>query len=257
MEQTSQVIAISWLEGRVAAFKSMSQVEKAYAFGMFLCVIGILMLAVRVNQAIATPVFWGAGLFLFVALAREAYVIVVGHLESTWAKWLMVPAAVMVSAYSLGSAANIVNAATGQDPGVFPRATAFMAPIAAIPALALFVSVLAGIALFMMFVAWAAQLSSKDKKKAGRAWMWLGRIGGAFATMSFVSPVLVTESSFGQGVEEVAGWMAQGLDMHTDQACAAGKWDRVLRINDELVVVARRTHAGLMFQRQSCPLGAE
>jgi hypothetical protein len=257
MGQTSRVIATAWLGGRVAAFKSMSQVEKAYAFGMVLCAIGILMLVVRVNQAIAGPLFWGAGLFLFGALAREAYVIVVGHLESVWAKWLLVPVAVMVSAYSLGSAANIVNAASGQDPGLFPRTTAFMAPVAAIPALALLVSVLAGIALTMMFFAWASQLSSKDKTKAGRAWVWLGRIGGAFATISLVSPVIVEESGFGQSVEKVAGWMAQGLDMHSDQACAAGEWDRVLRVNDELVVVARRTEAGLRFRRELCSLRAE
>lgn len=257
MEQTIQVIAISWLRGRVAAFKSMSQVEKAYAFGMVLCAIGIILLAIKVDQAFVGPFFWGAGLFLFGALAREAYVIVVGHLESAWVKWLIVPLAVMVSAYSLGSAANIINTATGQDPGLFPRASAFMAPIAAIPALALFVSVLAGIALFTMFFAWATQLSSKDKNKAGRSWLWLGRIGGAFATMSLISPVIAAESGFGQGVETLASWMVQGLDMHRDQACAAGEWERVLRVNDELVVVARRTERGLTFRREICTLSAQ
>lgn len=140
---------------------------------------------------------------------------------------------------------------------MFPRATAFMAPIAAVPAIALLVSVLAGFALFMMFFAWATQVSSQDKKKAGRAWLWLGRIGGAFATLSLVSPAIVAESGFGQRVEKVAGWMAQGLDMYVDPACAAGEWDRVSRINDELVLVSRRTDTGLTFLRESCPLGTQ
>lgn len=257
MWQRGWEAATFWFTARIAAFKSMSQIEKSYAAGILLSGIGVFLLVVRLPPMMAAPLFWGAGPFLFIALSRESYLVVAEHLEAAWVKWLMVPIAVMVSAYSLGSAANIVNAATGQDPGLFPRATAFMAPIAAVPAFALLVSVLAGVALLMMLFAWMMQLSSKDKIRAGRAWLWLGRLGGAFTVVVLMSPLTMAESSFGRFVEKAAGWVAQGLDMHVDQACAAGEWDRILRMNDELVLVVRRIDDDLVFRREECALRAE
>lgn len=254
MGQASDLIGTSWLRQRVDAFNSMNQVEKAYAVGMILCAIGILAPAVRGAQAVSGPFLWAGGLFLVAALAREAYVIVEAHLEALWIKWLMVPLALMVGAYSLGSAANIVNTATGQDPGFFPRATAFMAPIAAIPAFALLVSVLASLALLIMFFAWLNQIASKEKSRGGGAWLWFGRIAAALATMSMVWPTIAAESGFGHGVERVARFVVQGLDMHFDQACAVSDMDRLVRINDELVVIARRTDGGVVFRRERCVL---
>lgn len=257
MEQASEGIGTSWVGRRLEAFNSVSHVGKAYAVGMLLCAIGILVPASDGAQALSGPFLWAGGLFLVAALTREAYVIVSPHVQSAWSKALMVPVAVMVGAYSLGSGANIVNAATGQNPDLFPRATAFMAPIAAIPAFALLVTVLAGAALLIMSLAWINEISSKNKSKGGRAWLWLGRIAAALATMSLVSPAFLAESGFGQGIEKVAGWMAHGLDMHTDSTCGAGEWSRVARINDELVVVARKAESGLVFRREQCSLNAE
>lgn len=257
MDEVQPRASRPWPMRLVDGFKALSQVEKAYVLGMTLCAVAIFMPLAGVEHPVVLSIFLLAGLLLCGALAREAYVLIVRHLESTLSKWLMVPAAVMVSAYSLGSAANIVNMATGHDPGLFPRATTFMAPVSAIPALAFFVSVLAGIALLVMFFAWGSQLSSKDRKRSSKAWVWLGRIGGALATLSLISPLAVEQSSFGRFVETTAGWMAQGLDMHVDRTCATGELDRVLRMNDELVLVARRTDEGLVFRREECALQSE
>lgn len=257
MDEVQPKVSRPWPMRLVDGFKALTQVEKAYALGMALCAVAIFVPLAGVERPVVLSIFLLAGLLLCGTLAREAYVLIARHLESTLSRWFMVPAAVMVSAYSLGSAANIVNAATSQDPGLFPRATAFMAPVAAIPALALLVSVLAGVALLVMFFAWGTQLSSKDRNRSSKAWIWLGRIGGALATLSLISPLTVERSSFGRFVETAAGWMAQGLDMHIDRACSADEWDRVLRMNDELVLVSRRTEDGLVFLREECALKSE
>ena len=257
MDDVQPKVSRPWPLRLVDSFKALSQVEKAYAVGLALCAVAIFVPLAGVERPVVLSIFLLAGLLLCGTLAREAYLLIVRHLESTLAKWLMVPAAVMVSAYSLGNAANIVNTATGQDPGLFPRATTFMAPVSAVPALAFFISVLAGMALLAMFFAWGSQLSSKDRKRSSKAWVWLGRIGGALGTLSLMSPLAVEQSSFGRFVETAAGWMAQGLDMHVDRTCATGEWDRVLRINDELVLVARRTDDGLVFRREECALQSE
>lgn len=257
VDEVQLKVSRPWSLGLVDGFKALSQVEKAYVVGMALCAVAVFVLLAGIERPVVLSIFLLAGLLLCGSLAREAYVFIVRQLEATLSKWLMAPAAVMVSAYSLGSAANIVNMATGQDPGLFPRATAFMAPVAAIPALALLVSVLAGVALLLMFFAWGTQLSSKDRKRSAKAWIWLGRIGGALATLSLISPLAVEKSSFGRFVETAAGWMGQGLDMHVDRVCATGEWDRVLRIDDELVLVAHRTDNGLVFRREECALQSE
>lgn len=256
MDKKQQSISGAWYLRPLQGFNALSQVEKAYVIGIGICGIALLLSLIGARHHAGLPALLAA-LILCSALAREAYVLVVKHLESPLSKWFMVPAAVMVSAYSLGSAANFVNTATGQDPSLFPRAVTFIAPVAAIPVLALFVSLLASISLLVMLFAWGTQRSSKDKKRSSRAWLWLGRMGGAFVTLSLSSTLAVEESSFSRFVEKTAGWPALGLDMHVDRACASDEWDRVLRINDELVLVASKRGDGIIFRRQVCALQAE
>lgn len=250
-------ISSAWLMRPMEGFNALGQIEKTYVVGMALCLVGILGSMVGAKDPFVPSIFLLAGLLLCGALACEAYAFVVRQLASTLFKWLMVPAAVMVSAYSLGSAANILNSATGQDPGLFPRATAFMAPIAAIPALALLLSLLVGIALLGMILAWGTLLSWNNNNRPSKELILLGRIGGAFATLCLISHLTVEESRFERFVEEAAGWIAQGMDMHVDRTCASGDWDRVLRINEDLVLVASRIDDGLVFRRATCALSAD
>lgn len=238
--------------------QSLSVPAKGYllgsAFLAFVAALGLL----GATQETARLLLWLAGIVYATTLIHEIYLVVAPHAERLWFRWLLAPPIVlMVGAYSLGSAASIVNAATGQDPGLFPRATAFMAPIAALPAMALIaLMVLVPSLLFVLF-AWMAQLSSKDSTTTLRAWRWLGRFAGVFSLIAFVSPLVDADSKFQDITKGWAGWIAQGLDMHTDHSCAEGEWDRVLRINETLVVVSRRTEQGLEFQRVRCALDVE
>jgi hypothetical protein len=167
---------------------------------------------------------------------------------------MMVPLAIMVSAFSLGSAANMINAATGQDPGLFPRTITLMAPIAAIPAIALIAVIGLGISTLLLLFLWGTQVTSRNSVRAAKGWIWLARLLAVFATMVVISPAIEAESGFNQLSQGAAGWMVQVLDMHADPTCGPGKRDRVRRINDDLVVVARRTKIGLVFRRERCPL---
>src|SRR3546814_16088771 len=80
------------------------------------------------------------------------------------------------------------------------------------------------------------------------------RLIAAFSAIAFVSPAVETKSGFHTGVREWAPRLAAGLDMHVDPQCGPAPSDRVKRLNDNLVVLAQQTHAGLVFRRVECPI---
>lgn len=246
-----------WLRKRIEAIRRLGFVERTYALGGLALGLSLLLDFCGVDKPLGAAIAWFGAAALCFALAREVYVLALTQVNAAWFKWLMVPVGTMVAAVSIGSASSVVNAATGQDPSVFKLSVAFMAPVAAIPAVAFVVSVFAGVCVMGMLLAWGSQLASRDARRSARAWMWFARAGGAFATLALASPLVEASSGFHTSQVKWAGWMAQGLDMYVDKSCARGEWDRVKRINDELVIVVRRSNEGLDFRREKCPLSAD
>src|SRR3546814_12663395 len=96
----------------------------------------------------------------------------------------------MGGALALGESARFVNLATGQDPELFPRATTFLAPIAALPILGFVAIVLLAFSIMAFMFTWGAQLGSKDRARERRAWFWFARLIAAFSAIAFVSPAV-------------------------------------------------------------------
>lgn len=246
-----------WLTKRIEAIGRLGFVERAYALGGLALGLSLLLDFCGADTPLGAAIAWSGAAALCFALAREVYALVLTQVNAAWFKWLMVPVGTMVAAFSIGSASSVVNAATGQDPSAFKLSVAFMAPVAAIPAVAFFVSVFAGLCVMGMLLAWGSQLASRDAKRSARAWIWFTRTGGAFATLALASPLVEANAGFHAFQVKWAGWMAQGLDMYSDKSCADGNWERVKRINDELVIVVRRSNDGLSFRKEKCPLRAD
>src|SRR3546814_6970895 len=107
----------------------------------------------------------------------------------------MVPVLVMGGALAIGESARLVNLATGQDPELFPRATTFLAPIAALPILGFVAIVLLAFSIMAFMFTWGAQLGSKDRARERRAWFWFARLIEAFSAIAFVSPAVEARTS--------------------------------------------------------------
>lgn len=183
--------------------------------------------------------------------------VIVRFADAAWAKWLTVPILVMGGALALGMAAGLVNAATAQDPEIFPRAITFLAPMAALPLVAMITIFLSFFAIVAFMLAWGDQLSSRDPAVERRAWFWLWRLFAAICFVAVVSPVVEAKSGFQRSMHQLASWSAAHLDMHRDPICGPREGDRVRRLNDELVVVAREFPTGTVFRRVACPLTAQ
>lgn len=248
----------AWLGQRMAALRGLSFVEGTYLVGLALALLTVVAPLTGIDQEIASPVVWASAAILAFGLAQEVYAKVRANADSHWFKWLMVPVAIMVAALSLGSASGVVNEATGLDPSHFPRAVSFMAPLAALPVLAIFGVIGLVIGLVAMTLTWMIQLAltKAGERPKDRGWKWFGRIGGAICAMMLITPVTEPGSAFGQKTKDLAAWMAQGLDMHKDPQCGPGELDRIVRVNDALVVRVVRGDQGLTFRREVCPLSA-
>src|SRR3546814_15705660 len=125
----------------------------------------------------------------------------------------------MGGALALGESARFVNLATGQDPELFPRATTFLAPIAALPILGFVAIVLLAFSIMAFMFTWGAQLGSKDRARERRAWFWFARLIAAFSAIAFVSPAVETKSGFHTGVCAWPLLFAAGLQLLVDTQC--------------------------------------
>jgi len=253
----SQTDALARCLGRMRSLLALRPAEKAYVLGSTLLLVALAGAVLPVDDAPFLSIGWVGGLVLTLALACETYLLIARVADAAWAKWLMVPVLVMGGALALGESARLVNLATGQDPELFPRATTFLTPIVALPILGFVAIVLLAFSVIAFMFTWGAQLGSKDHARGRRAWFWFARLIASFAAMAFVSPAIETKSGFHTGVREWAPRLAAGLDMHVDPQCGPAPSDRVKRLNEDLVVLARQSSAGLVFRRVECPLAPQ
>lgn len=251
----TSALALGW--GRMRSLMALRPAEKAYVLGSTLLLVAFVGVVLPVDDAFFLGIGWVGGLVLALALACEAYLLIVRVADAAWAKWLTVPVLVMGGALAIGEAARMVNLATNQDPELFPRATTFLAPIAALPILGFVTVVLLALSLLACIFTWGAQLGSKDQARERRAWFWFARFIACFAAIAFVSPTVETESGFHNGVRQWTPRLAAGLDMYVDPQCETSPSDRVKRLNDDLVVLAQQTPEGLVFRRVECPLAPQ
>jgi hypothetical protein len=193
-----------------------------------------------------------------IAFVIEGYRWLVAKLEAPLAKWLTGIAGVMAAALATGAASATLAVATGQDPSAFNTATAFLAPLSFVPILATLIIAGGLLVLIFCFIGSLAKHSlSRAKLKRFDVLLLFARGIGIVGVSSAASQVISPPMQFNDGLEATARYSAFFLDMVPDRTCAPTEGDRVARINDSLVIIARMTDDGLQFVRKDCAITAE
>lgn len=227
---------------------------RLYQLGFWLILLSIVLTSSTRTRAIAydAPLFlgcilWGA------AFLREAYVWMVPKLSWPLVKITVGAIGVTAAAAATGVSRSAVSEATGQDAAHFGTTIALLAPLSFIPVLVTILSLM-GIVALPLAMLWALT-------KAGQSGMSflvkLARVGGAAGIVLGAGSLMSSTNSLAPVMNWVAGYSAYGFDMRKDIGCAPTEGDRVVRINDDLVIVGRITEAGPRFVRNECPLVAE
>lgn len=241
------------------AMSDLSIPERFYVAGAAALGLGIaiaMFSAGSPNQA-ANLMVWTCGLIWSGTLAYEAYQLIVKFAASRLVKWMAIPVLGMGSAAALGQSAYLINEATGQDPNFFPRALAFMTPIAALPLVGLLAVVLLIVSLFVTPLFGMQQICSVDPLRSKKAWIWMPRFFALVASLILVLSAFDADSGLDATSKQWAARVVEALDMHTDPECGGSEGARVKRISDALVVRATEANGEAVFKRYSCVLGPQ
>lgn len=243
------------LKTRWAGIRPIGQV---YLIAVACFLIGATIFLVHSNHD-AARIGCYLSFFLFAAgFLREAYAWILPKLQLPLVKLLVAAGSVTAAAAATGVSRMAVNEATGQDPAAFATTVAFLVPISFVPVLA------ALIAIAGAFVIPGTILGSLGK--AMITWskptdldviLSLARVIGCLAVITSAASLLSATSFLFPAMEWLAGRSALTFDLQPNKACGEVKGDRVLRLNDELVIVGRVTNDGVQFVRRACPLSAE
>lgn len=190
------------------------------------------------------------------ALATEIYSWIARRAEKLAFKVTFAILSVMAIAIATGAAMSYVAVATGQEPTAFKTATAFLAPLAFFPILAF---VLAVLALFGMPIALLLSIGKDAPNGAtphGDAMRLMGRLMGLVTLVAVLLTIPTASSGVDAKLKDLAAYSAYFLDMQPHASCGLADGDRVVRINDQIVVVGRLTDSGVAFVRRACPLAA-
>lgn len=157
-------------------------------------------------------------------------------------------AAMVVLVATAGNDATLA-AVTGQDPGSFKVAQRLLS-VFATAQLACFLAAVAGlIGIPVLFLALMASL-----KKGAFNWEVLPRLLGYLFMVFAAWTNAADEGPLAALHRSIAAQAAYSLDMHEDRSCSPIEGDRVMRLNDDLVIVARPTDEGIAFRRVACKL---
>lgn len=254
--------ATSIKPGLLARFKTwwagIRPTAQVYLIALACFVISVTVFSVHLNHD-AARIGCYLSFFLFAAgFLREAYVWILPKLQLPLVKLLVAAGSVTAAAAATGVSRMAVNEATGQDPAAFATTVAFLVPISFVPVLAALIAI-AGV-----FVIPGTILGSLGK--AMITWskpadldviLSLARIIGCLAVITSAASVLSAKSVLFPTMEWLAGHSALMFDLQPNKFCSEFKEDRVLRLNDSLVIVGRVTDDGVQFVRRACPLSAE
>ena len=142
--------------------------------------------------------------------------------------------------------------ATGQDPGSFKVAQKLLLVLGAGQAASIVTAVLGILGVPVLFFALMTDVKEKTVN-----WKIIPRLIGYVVVMVSAYNSASEEGPFVAIQRSVAAQAAYRLDMHEDRTCSSVDGDRVVRINDDLVIVARPTDEAIVFRRIACKLAAQ
>jgi hypothetical protein len=209
-------------------------------------------------EHLATAVALYTGSFtVSAAFILEAYLWIVPKLEHRLVKLLATAVGVMALAAATGLSRLAVNEATGQQATHFSSAVGFLVPLSFIPVLAFFL-LIGGFVASLPLMVWGLGTAILRRKLSDLDFfVLLSRVFAAFSIVLLVGAAMPSPTRTPAWMKWLAGYSALVLDTEVNQACAEHSEDRVVRVNDGLVIVARQTSDGPQFVRRACPLVAE
>lgn len=251
MEDDVQVPAARFPRLR-AWWGSMAGPARLYCGGWALAVAGFVVMMVHGMGVISDVVFMTGMACCAIGFVVDAYLWGLQRLNPHLMKVVSSVLGVMAAAAAAGDSAWTVSEATGQDPAHFKTTIAFLTPLSFMPILGA-AALLCGILAMPLFFSLAGTKLLTEKH--GGAWIFFARMLGYLFLLILAS--WATSSSYGMLMRPLAARVAYGLDMHKDASCSAVSKDRVMRINDDLVILGRLTDDGPKFLRKACTLSAQ
>lgn len=222
----------------------------------------VLAAALAVRIGVPDRVIFGlmvaGGLLLAAGFLVDAYQIVAKLLETRLGQLFAALVATCVGAVSMGLAGQVVNQATGLDPTQFDYVIAFLAPLTA-GFLLTALSVVITFVVLVWFVIKSGTVgilgwSKPDRDRASsEVEQGVLRLAGVFALVVFIS---VSWSIGERPYRDALAWSANvfviSLEFHPRDPCAQAG-ERVRRLSDDVVWVARQKNGELTFDQRACP----
>jgi len=261
--EQSMRIASSWMHQR------FEQIRRVWSSArvptqLYVAGFGIVFLGgTLVPKSLLAPVAMGGAVLLAAGFAIEAYERITAWLETHLGKLIGALIAAAVVPMALGLAGNVVNEATGQNPADLPYAVGTLAPLTAGYFLFLAAMLLVMLTFSVGLVIALASLvgirrDDADPHRIDREGLKL-----CLRAVAALCLTIVVQSAWNSGrvpYEQSLRWVAQiaafTLDTYPRDGCRQSQAERVKRINDTVVIVARQQGKSVTFSRRSCPLGA-
>lgn len=232
-------------------FFTLSPAERLYLAGMADTAGTILLALVGADHVYVGLMFSFAMLFCATGVLLEAYRKVVAGLSSPLMKAALTLSTMVAAAVAAGTSAVLIGTATQQDPNHFKWALPILAPFSFIPVLGLLVTVIAGASLLPMMMF----LMSRAKSVGFSSWLGLARVLGVLGVFSGAIWLISTPTN--ARLADAARYVVYWFDMHVDTTCSPVEGDRVVRLNESLVIIGRLTSDGPKFLRKPCALAEE
>lgn len=229
-----------------------------YVFATFCSLIGMAIFLWEPQSGISSALSHLAFFVFGLVFLREAYVWLLPKLELPLVKLLIAAAGVMAAAAATGISRMAVNDATGQDPSHFGTTVALLVPLSFAPVLAALVTV-SGFVIIPGTLLWGLlkALLTWSKPTDLDILLSVARMFGCIVVVVAAASLLTPSSFLFPSLRWLASHSAYLFDFQPNPACGPVESDRVLRLNDDLVIIARMTADGPQFVRRECSLLAE
>lgn len=240
-----------WWEHQSQKWKAVPANRRLYRIGLGLLVAALALAVLPFPAELGSATFVAGATACAGSLALELYAWIAARSEALWFKVLLGPLAVMSGAIATGMASSYVAGATGQEASTFKLAIALVAPLAFVPLLCLAISILG---LLSVPVVMFLTLGEELRREAGEPSIarTFGRVTGTIALAVLAAQVPTQSSGIDPALRKLAMHGAFLLDMQENAQCASKPGDRVARVNDEFVVVARKGEDGMVFEQRPC-----
>jgi hypothetical protein len=238
-----------------AGWSGLNHSGRLYFGGWVVVLVGLALIITLKANTLTDVVFMTGMACCAMGIVVDLYTWGAQRLNRPLMKLVYSVLGIMATAMAAGGSAWTISEATGQDPSHFKTTIAFLTPLSFVPLFGLAVTLVGLIALPVLFLLAMGSLAIQDKSVT--TWKLFAQMLGYLFILLLGVEAISSRSPYDALVHPLAAHAAFSLDMHSDPSCAPLQGDRVIRLNDTLIIVARLTEQGPRFLRKPCPLTAE